>query len=81
LTDSGTVFFQTVGKVYACKQDGKCDVSKKNRKKCQKCRYEACLRVGMDPGLVLTEDQKKARFRKMLEKKNDPQPMLPGSAG
>ena len=48
-------------------------MSYKNRKKCQKCRYEACLRVGMDPGLVLTEDQKKARFRKMLEKKNENQ--------
>ena len=70
---------QTVGKVYVCKQDGKCDVSKKNRKKCQKCRYEACLRVGMDPALVLTEDQKKARFRKMLEKKNEPK--IPGMPG
>ena len=83
-----------MGKIYACKLDGKCDVSKKNRKKCQKCRYEACLAAGMDPGnplahleskspeffnhlfpylgLVLNEDQKKARFRKSLEKKSEP---------
>ena len=25
--------------VYVCKQDGNCDISFKNRKKCQKCRY------------------------------------------
>ena len=47
-------------------QDGKCDVSYKNRKKCQKCRYEACLIAGMDPNLVLTEEQKKARYKKRL---------------
>jgi len=32
----------------------------------------------MDPALVLTEEQKKARFRKMLEKKTDVQLSGPG---
>ena len=54
---------------YVCKYDNRCDITSSNRKKCQKCRYERCVAVGMDPSLVLTEDQKKTRFRKMLEKK------------
>lgn len=54
---------------YTCKKEGKCDITSKNRKKCQRCRYDRCLHVGMNPSLVLTDEQKKVRFRKMLEKK------------
>ncbi|TRY76250.1 hypothetical protein TCAL_08790 [Tigriopus californicus] len=54
---------------YVCKKDGKCNVTAKNRKKCQRCRYDKCVDMGMNPSLVLTDDQKKVRFRKMLEKK------------
>ena len=54
---------------YICKHDGKCDITSKNRKKCQKCRYDKCIEIGMNPNLVLTDDQKKVRFRKMFEKK------------
>ena len=54
---------------YSCKKDEKCDITSKNRKKCQRCRYNRCIEVGMNPNLVLTDDQKKVRFRKMLEKK------------
>ena len=57
------------GPTYQCKKDKKCDVTLKNRKKCQRCRYEKCLAAGMNSRLVLTEDQKKVRFRKMIEKK------------
>ena len=54
---------------YICKHDGKCDITSKNRKKCQRCRYDKCIEIGMNPNLVLTDDQKKVRFRKMFEKK------------
>ena len=54
-----------------CKHDGKCDITSKNRKKCQKCRYDKCIEIGMNPNLVLTDDQKKVRFRKMFEKKGN----------
>ena len=32
-------------------------------------RFETCLKVGMDPSLVLSDEQKKTRFRKMIDKK------------
>ena len=37
---------------YVCKKDGKCDIADKNRKKCQRCRYDKCISVGMDPKQV-----------------------------
>ena len=54
---------------FKCKKEGKCEVTVKTRRKCQKCRYDLCLKVGMDPNLVLSEDQKKVRFRNYLKKK------------
>jgi hypothetical protein len=57
------------GPTYVCKKDSDCDITAKNRKKCQKCRYDKCLASGMNPVLVLNDDQKKVRFRKSIEKK------------
>ena len=50
--------------VFECKFDGNCEVTVKTRRKCQKCRYELCLKAGMRPENVLTPDQKSVRFRK-----------------
>ena len=47
-------------------------ITPKNRRKCQKCRYEKCLHIGMDSRWVLTADQKKVRFRNYLRKKDEP---------
>lgn len=38
-------------------------------RKCRRCRYDRCLRAGMNPSAVLDDDGKKVRFRKMLKKK------------
>ncbi len=36
----------------------------------QKCRFDKCLKVGMDPKWVLNDKQKKIRFRKFFENKD-----------
>ena len=54
---------------FFCKKDNACEVTVKTRRRCQKCRYVLALKAGMQPEAVLTEDQKKVRFRNALEKK------------
>jgi hypothetical protein len=54
-----------------CKKDKKCNVMLQNRQSCKKCRYDKCLESGMDPNLVLSEEQKRVRFRKLLSKKKE----------
>eukprot|EP00095_Tigriopus_kingsejongensis_P003147 maker-scaffold662_size116868-snap-gene-0.16 protein:Tk03147 transcript:maker-scaffold662_size116868-snap-gene-0.16-mRNA-1 annotation:"achain thyroid hormone beta dna binding domain homodimer with inverted palindrome tre" len=54
---------------FKCKRESRCDITEKTRRKCQKCRYDLCLKSGMDPSLVLDDDQKKVRFRNFLKKK------------
>ncbi len=42
-----------------------------NRQKCKKCRYDKCIKSGMKPEAILSEDQKEIRFRKILSKKRN----------
>jgi hypothetical protein len=41
-------------RVYVCSRNGNCDVQvfSKNRKKCKSCRYQRCLKMGMDINAV-----------------------------
>jgi hypothetical protein len=34
---------------FVCKKGGNCEVTVKNRRKCQKCRYDLCVNAGMRP--------------------------------
>merc|ERR1711892_1630987 len=52
-----------------CKRSASCTVIYKERKQCAACRYQKCLTVGMKQELVLNDDDKKVRFKKLLEKK------------
>ena len=56
---------------FACKKSGKCNVTPKTRRRCQKCRYDLCIRAGMQPDAVMTDDQVKVRFRKMFTKRSE----------
>jgi len=52
-----------------CKSDQSCRITHIDRKQCSACRYFKCIRIGMKPELVLTEEDKKRRFKKFLKKK------------
>jgi len=52
-----------------CKRNVSCTVIYKERKKCAACRYQKCLTVGMKQELVLNDNDKKVRFKKLLENK------------
>ena len=43
-----------------------CEITKKSRKKCQYCRYQACLSAGMRPSWVLNEEE----VMKLLKTRN-----------
>jgi len=53
---------------FACKNGGKCVITRENRRQCPKCRHDLCLLAGMSETNVMTPEQKKERFRKMLKK-------------
>lgn len=55
---------------FACKWEGNCTITVKNRRRCQKCRYDACRAVGMRSECVLDLGQRRHRFRKALEKRS-----------
>ena len=52
-----------------CKKDGRCQVKLDDRKSCNPCRYNECLRNGMRPHLVLSEDQIQHRFKNLSKQK------------
>ena len=59
-------------------------VNVRTRRKCQKCRYDICLSNGMDPYLVLTDDQITERFKNKLKYSDafpttSPEPSCSGS--
>ena len=47
---------------FKCENDNKCQGTQrwKTRRKCQKCRNDICLKMGMKPEAVLTDDHKKS---------------------
>ena len=54
---------------FICKKSGNCNVTPKTRRRCQKCRYDLCIKAGMQPDAVMTDDAVKVRFRKMFTKR------------
>ena len=46
-------------------------MTKRTRRRCQKCRHSLCLKAGMNPDAVMTEEQKRIRFRKLISKNKE----------
>ena len=64
---------------FICKKSGRCEVTPKTRRRCQMCRYNLCLKAGMQPDAVMTEGQVKVRFRKMFQKRIKDKEVFPDS--
>ena len=54
-------------KKFACAFGKMCSVTPQNRRKCQFCRYQKCLAVGMKAECVLNDDEL-AEKRKMISR-------------
>ena len=55
----------------ACKGTGNCAIGPEVEKKCRRCRYEQCLKAGMKAEQVMSDEEKKVRFRKRLAEQRD----------
>lgn len=51
-------------RTFQCKFENKCEITIRNRKTCQSCRFQKCMTTGMNPSWVLSEEQRKKRFKK-----------------
>jgi len=64
---------------FQCKFEGKCEITIKNRKTCQSCRFKKCMTTGMNPSWVLSDEQRKKRFKKYRDT-NDETELSPASS-
>lgn len=46
---------------YDCHKNKKCAVDRVTRNRCQSCRFEKCLQVGMNPGTVRADKNRKRK--------------------
>lgn len=58
-------------------QDKDCIITPKSKQLCKKCRYEKCLAIGMNPKQVLSDDERKQRFKNLLKKIEEKQRQKP----
>jgi len=56
---------------FQCKFESKCEITIKNRKTCQACRFKKCMTTGMNPSWVLSDEQRKKRFKKYRDASDD----------
>lgn len=53
---------------YACREDRNCVIDKKQRNRCQYCRYQKCLNCGMKREAVQEERQRGGKSQKVDRK-------------
>jgi len=56
--------------LFVCKKSESCEVTPKNRKGCQFCRFKKCLGCGMKVSWVLSDDERNRRFNKFNKVKS-----------
>ena len=61
---------------FFCSFDAKCVITPTTRRNCQQCRYQKCIQAGMSPDAVLTDQEKRIRFRKFNHRKNKTELMV-----
>ena len=64
---------------YVCLADKNCPVDKRRRNRCQFCRFQKCLNVGMVKEVVRT-DSLKGRRGRLPSKPKSPQDMPPSAS-
>ncbi|XP_040171646.1 protein ultraspiracle homolog isoform X2 [Anopheles arabiensis] len=55
---------------YACREDKNCTIDKRQRNRCQYCRYQKCLACGMKREAVQEERQRSSKFSMKSEEIN-----------
>ncbi|XP_053660996.1 protein ultraspiracle [Anopheles marshallii] len=55
---------------YACREDKNCTIDKRQRNRCQYCRYQKCLACGMKREAVQEERQRSSKFSMKTEEIN-----------
>ncbi|XP_021952466.1 retinoic acid receptor beta isoform X2 [Folsomia candida] len=59
---------------FSCGYDNSCHISKQTRKSCQKCRFEKCIRIGMEKKWVMSEEERKLlNYQREVKKINKSQ--------
>lgn len=58
--------------VYYCKFGQSCDIDMYMRRKCQHCRLEKCMRIGMRSELVIPEEQCRLKREAKLRQRSNP---------
>jgi hypothetical protein len=53
---------------FVCRMSGSCAIEVQSRKHCPRCRYDKCIRAGMNPGWVLSEHERSNLWRKQQQK-------------
>ncbi len=61
---------QKMKTIMCCKgSGGSCTITPENRKRCKRCRFDACVAAGMHPNAVMSQEDFHRHFRKMIKKK------------
>ena len=51
--------------------DGKCVIFPRCKQHCKRCRLDKCISIGMDPKWVMTNEEKRIRFKNFFKKKDE----------